>query len=784
MTKKILIDATHSEETRVVVAENSDLLEFDYETTTKRQLKGNIYLAKVTRVEPSLQAAFVEFGGKRHGFLAFNEIHPDYYRIPVEDKEALIAETDISDDTDELYDDVSPVEEEKPEKNELDQVEVLGGNAEEDIAELGDAHRKRLRKLTRMYKIQEVIKRRQILLIQVVKEERGNKGAALTTYLSLPGRYCVLMPNTSRGGGISRKVSNLTHRKRMKTIMSNLEIPEGMAVIMRTAGVERNKAEIRRDYEYLRRTWDNIREQTLQSSAPALIYEEGDLIKRSLRDVYNRDIEEIIVDGEEAYKSARLLMRTMMPSHVKRVKKHANPNIPLFNHFGIESQIDEIYDPIVSLKSGGYIVINPTEALVAIDVNSGKATRERNVEQTARKTNLEAADEVARQLRLRDLAGLVVIDFIDMDENRNITAVERRMKEAMKADRARIQVGRISQLGLMELSRQRLRPSIHEVSAQICIHCGGSGYIRSTESTVLRVLRAIEEEGTRNRSKTITIKVPSDVAIYVLNQKRDVIKDLESRFNFRVFITVDSDLTPPDYIMERTNVNAPDDEVISETIDSRSLDLTSTNEDRSQKHKQRRREKSSEQVEAKDDSQTQEDSKTDETGKDTSKPSPRRRGRRGGRRRRKADDNPLITNAETKEASLDEDKKAQISPKKLKGENKVEPLDTSESLTSESDKAITENKPKRKRPRRRPQKLEADSKVPKKDKKINKESTSDSKDGPVNSEHTNNIPQDKNSPENELKKNKQAKGKKEATIDNKETEKKRPKRSGWWSRGP
>ena len=645
MTKKILIDATHSEETRVVVAENSDLLEFDYETTTKRQLKGNIYLAKVTRVEPSLQAAFVEFGGKRHGFLAFNEIHPDYYRIPVEDKEALIAETDISDETEELYDDVSSNEEEKPEKNNLEQVEVLGGNAEEDIAELGDAHRKRLRQLTRMYKIQEVIKRRQILLIQVVKEERGNKGAALTTYLSLPGRYCVLMPNTSRGGGISRKVSNLAHRKRMKTILSNLEIPEGMAVIMRTAGVERNKAEIRRDYEYLRRTWDNIREQTLQSSAPALIYEEGDLIKRSLRDIYNRDIDEIIVDGEDAYKAARVLMRTMMPSHVKRVKKHANANTPLFNHFGIESQIDEIYDPVVSLKSGGYIVINPTEALVAIDVNSGKATRERNVEQTARKTNLEAADEVARQLRLRDLAGLVVIDFIDMDENRNITAIERRMKEAMKADRARIQVGRISQLGLMELSRQRLRPSIHEASAQICIRCGGSGYVRSTESTVLRVLRAIEEEGTKNRSKIVTIKVPNDVAIYVLNQKRDIIKDLETRCNFRVFITVDSDLTPPDYIMERTNLNAPDDEVISETIDSRSLEPTNTNESRSQKHKQRRREKSPEEAKASDDSQTQENSKTDETDKDTNKSSPRRRGRRGGRRRRKADDNSLATNA-------------------------------------------------------------------------------------------------------------------------------------------
>lgn len=345
MTRRMLIDAAHAEETRVVVAENTELLEFDYETTTKRQLKGNIYLAKVTRVEPSLQAAFVDFGGNRHGFLAFNEVHPDYYRIPIEDREALIAKSDVADDADELEDEDPKAEDEaNGEETDSDAVEVLGDNAEDDIAELGDAHRKRLRQLTRMYKIQEVIKRRQILLVQVVKEERGNKGAALTTYLSLPGRYCVLMPNTSRGGGISRKVSNPAHRKRMKTIMADLEIPEGMAVIMRTAGVERNKAEVRRDYEYLRRTWDDIREQTLQSSAPALIYEEGDLVKRSLRDVYNREIEEIVIDGEEAYKAARSLMRTMMPSHVKRVKKYADDDIPLYHRYNIEQQLDEIYD--------------------------------------------------------------------------------------------------------------------------------------------------------------------------------------------------------------------------------------------------------------------------------------------------------------------------------------------------------------------------------------------------------------------------------------------------------
>ncbi|NKB49565.1 MAG: Rne/Rng family ribonuclease [Alphaproteobacteria bacterium] len=659
MTKRMLIDAAHAEETRVVVAENTELLEFDYETTTKSQLKGNIYLAKVTRVEPSLQAAFVDFGGNRHGFLAFNEIHPDYYRIPVEDREALIAESaevaEDGDDADELEIDEPSSEAEDGESDEdrdgeSEAVEVLGDNAEDDIAELGDAHRKRLRQLTRMYKIQEVIKRRQILLVQVVKEERGNKGAALTTYLSLPGRYCVLMPNTSRGGGISRKVSNPAHRKRMKTIMADLEIPEGMAVIMRTAGVERNKAEVRRDYEYLRRTWDEIREQTLQSSAPAMIYEEGDLVKRSLRDVYNREIEEVIVDGEVAYKAARALMRTMMPSHAKRVKKYADSNIPLFNRYSIEAQLDEIYDPIVHLRSGGYIVINPTEALVAIDVNSGRATRERNVEQTARKTNLEAADEVARQLRLRDLAGLVVIDFIDMDENRNNAAVERRMKEAMKADRARIQIGRISPLGLLELSRQRLRPSIHEASAQVCVRCGGSGYVRSTESTALRVLRAVEEEGIRARSRAVTVKVPAEVALYILNQKRDMIVDIEARYSFRVFIAVDAELTPPDYIMERLNNDAAEGETVSETVDSRTVETTAREEEERSRRRRRPRRRDSEtadKAETIDASETDEAKAGDkETGDGEPRPASRRRGRRGGRRRRKSEDSST-TNGET-----------------------------------------------------------------------------------------------------------------------------------------
>ena len=714
MARRMLIDAAHAEETRVVVAEDTELLEFDYETTTKSQLKGNIYLAKVTRVEPSLQAAFVDFGGDRHGFLAFNEIHPDYYRIPVEDREALIAESGAP-DTDDLEDDdpeLKTEDEENGSDSENKAVEVLGDNAEDDIAELGDAHRRRLRQLTRMYKIQEVIKRRQILLVQVVKEERGNKGAALTTYLSLPGRYCVLMPNTSRGGGISRKVSNPAHRKRMKTIMADLDIPEGMAVIMRTAGVERNKAEVRRDYEYLRRTWDDIREQTLQSSAPAMIYEEGDVVKRSLRDVYNREIEEVVVDGEAAYKAARTLMRTMMPSHAKRVKKYTDTDVPLFHRYKIEQQLDEIYEPIVHLHSGGYIVINPTEALVAIDVNSGRSTRERNVEQTARRTNLEAADEVARQLRLRDLAGLIVIDFIDMDEHRNNTAVERRMKEAMKADRARIQIGRISPLGLLELSRQRLRPSIHEASAQVCIACGGSGFVRSTESTALRVLRAIEEEAIRNRSSAVTVKIPTDVGLYLLNQKRDMIVDIETRFNLKVFVAVDTDLTPPDYIMERLDVGAAEDETVSEVIDSRVAEKAAREGDERTRRRRRPRRRDSEPEEKAEVAETDEPKESvaaeTEAGEEEKRPTSRRRGRRGGRRRRKLDDTAPAA------GEVAEDGSAEVAEETATDAGEASTDETAEEEQPEvaavDGDGDEKKKPKRRRPRRRrPRKADADS---------------------------------------------------------------------------
>src|SRR5579883_217210 len=469
MAKRMLIDAAHPEETRVAVLKGNRLEDFDFETATKKQLKGNIYLAKVTRVEPSLQAAFVDYGGNRHGFLAFNEIHPDYYRIPVADREALLEQ-------ERALAERSPEGANGGERGEGEELETIGGDDIEEVPA------RRVRP-PRPYKIQEVTKRRQIMLVQVVKEERGNKGAALTTYLSLAGRYCVLMPNTPRGGGISRKITNLKDRRRLKSILEEFEIPEGMSVIVRTAGMERSKAEIKRDLEYLMRLWDEIRTVTLQSTAPALIYEEASLIKRSIRDLYDRDIDEIQVEGEEGYRAAKEFMRMLTPSHAKRVHLYKDDLIPLFHRYQVESQIDGIHSPVVHLKSGGYIVITPTEALVSIDVNSGRATKERNIEETALRTNLEAAEEISRQVRLRDLAGLIVIDFIDMEESRNNAAVERRLKEAMRSDRARIQIGRISAFGLLELSRQRLRPSLVEATMEMCTHCGGTGWVRSIEST-------------------------------------------------------------------------------------------------------------------------------------------------------------------------------------------------------------------------------------------------------------------------------------------------------------
>ncbi len=681
MAKKMLIDATHAEETRVVVVDGNKVEEFDFESENKRQLAGNIYLAKVTRVEPSLQAAFVDYGGNRHGFLAFSEIHPDYYQIPVADREALMEEerayaeamkardeaeeskpkrrrsrsrtkaADVKSDdavesievsseptgmetidledgenTDETVEmDVpegtspvelvadtpveEPVDEAEAEKSddtpsdeiaaapeadateggdgakaaeadstdatseEVEQTsDTNGKKADAEDADEGDARsdatskddsiesvadeddsediRPPRKPRPRRYKIQEVVKVRQVLLVQVVKEERGNKGAALTTYLSLAGRYCVLMPNTARGGGISRKITNAPDRKKLKEIASEIDVPTGAGLIIRTAGAKRTKSEIKRDYEYLQRLWEQIRELTLQSIAPAKIYEEGDLIKRSIRDLYNRDIDEVLVEGEGGYRIAKDFMKMIMPSHAKNVKRYEDA-LPLFARYQVESYLAGMFNPTVQLKSGGYIVIGVTEALVAIDVNSGRATKEGSIEETALKTNLEAAEEVARQLRLRDLAGLIVIDFIDMDERKNNSAVEKRMKDKLKTDRARIQMGRISGFGLMEMSRQRLRPGMLEATTQPCPACHGTGLIRSDDNMALSILRQIEEEGTRRRSREVLVRCPVSIANFLMNQKREHIAQIESRYGLSVRVEGDLHLVSPDFSMEK-----------------------------------------------------------------------------------------------------------------------------------------------------------------------------------------------------------------------------------------
>ena len=803
MVKRMLIDATHAEESRVVVIHGNRLEEYDVETSTKKQIKGNIYLAKVTRVEPSLQAAFVDYGGNRHGFLAFSEIHSDYYQIPVADREAIaqghaqsnaqvkdaeIVEDNIGDgddsqkkekkpsrsrsrrkprtkDKDEASDtpnaespeaeastdapaqseaatdNTSSGDEEdaKPRRRrprnrrkKSDEVEAsgsdaeensstdgnndsgsdgddtpTGGNAamsaevaeldvdidadssdedtgnevtsldaeadvEEDIEDLGgddsdefvESHSRQLQK---RYKIQEVIKRRQIILVQVVKEERGNKGAALSTFLSLAGRYCVLMPNTPRGGGISRKITNAKDRKRLKSILAELEIPDGMAVIVRTAGSERTKAEIKRDFDYLMRLWDRIRETTLQSQAPCLIYEEADLIKRSIRDLYARDVDEVLVEGDEGYRVAKDFMKMLMPSHAKRVQPYKDQGVPLFHRFQVESQLDAMLNPVVQLKSGGYLVINPTEALVAVDVNSGRSTRERNIEETAYKTNLEAAEELARQLRLRDLAGLIVVDFIDMEDHRNQASVERKLKEAMRNDRARLQIGRISPFGLLEMSRQRLRPSLVESAFEVCTHCRGVGLVRSIESAALHLLRVIEEEGMRRRSGALTVHVASEVALYILNRKRDSLGEIESRYGFSVMIFGDDSLISPDHRIERTRAKKGDEAeeaapvlntdsvsltAIENPVDTDDEDETEHNEDDDQGGKRRRRRRrrrgrnderddrnNDQQQDASGDSDdssdnTDRNNKTDnDDDDDDSNRKRRRRGKRGGRRR-------------------------------------------------------------------------------------------------------------------------------------------------------
>jgi ribonuclease E len=649
MADKMLIDASHEEETRVVVVRGNRIEEFDFESEHKKQIRGNIYLAKVTRVEPSLQAAFVDYGGNRHGFLAFAEIHPDYYQIPLADRQALmqqeaedqrrIAEADSADPGDPVIDlsqqdqpdvgivpvdaveepaevaageaaaaeeapvadavekkakpkrtrsrkkVVEPAAEDAPatdavsdenpssddENDKPGEMAAMvdtdsisedaggrGGNDDDDDGDDDDHHEKEeiesvgaedameevpdriQRKPRKQYRIQEVIKRRQILLVQVAKEERGNKGAALTTYLSLAGRYSVLMPNTARGGGISRKITQPTDRKRLKEVARELDVPQGMGVILRTAGANRTRVEIKRVFEYLMRLWENVRTLTLASTAPCLVYEEGSLIKRSIRDLYNKDINEVIVSGEEGYREAKDFMKMLMPSHAKVVQPYRDLH-PIFSRSGIEAQLDRMLQPQVTLKSGGYLIINQTEALVAVDVNSGRSTREHSIEDTALQTNLEAAEEVARQLRLRDLAGLIVIDFIDMEEKRNNRAVEKKLKDCLKNDRARIQVGRISHFGLLEMSRQRIRASVLESTTQICSHCGGTGHVRSQSSVALHVLRGVEEYLLKNTTHDITVRTTPDIALFLLNHKRGSVVDYENRFGVSIFI--ESDVT-------------------------------------------------------------------------------------------------------------------------------------------------------------------------------------------------------------------------------------------------
>ncbi|CCA93040.1 ribonuclease E/G [Novosphingobium sp. PP1Y] len=708
MATRMLIDARHPEETRVAVLKGNRIEEFDFESTERKQIKGNIYLAKVTRVEPSLQAAFVDFGGNRHGFLAFSEIHPDYYQIPKEDREALLAEEaahaeeeaalrardgDDEDDDEngndgEDFDDGGLTEVDTSEKDEVATIEdgnVENGfdhGSEEEGETSEDEHggsRRRGRRrqgkgrskeadelrakriaLRRRYKIQDVIHRRQVLLVQVVKEERGNKGAALTTYLSLAGRYCVLMPNSSHGGGISRKISSASDRKRLKSIIAELELPRSMGCIVRTAGLQRTKTEIKRDFDYLARLWDELREKTLGSAAPSLIHSDSDLVKRAIRDIYNREIEEVVVEGEEGYRAAKDFMKLLMPSHARRVKPYSDP-VPLFQRYGAEDQLTAMYDPVVQLRSGGYIVINPTEALVSIDINSGRATKEHGIEQTAVATNLEAAQEIARQLRLRDMAGLVVIDFIDMEYGSNVRKVEKAMKDALKNDRARIQVGRISSFGLMEMSRQRLRTGVLEATTRSCPHCDGTGLVRTASSAGLSALRLIEDEAAKGKGVVVSLFASTEAAVYLLNAKRTDLADIEARYGVAVEVIPEGENEgakmrvissgPRNEFVPRFEpiaVEVEDDDIPEDDedeIEREDAEARSEGEGRRKRRRRRRgrnRDRRDEQsgdesAETEASESAENDNEGEETfagGDDEEGDAPRKRRRRGGRRRR------------------------------------------------------------------------------------------------------------------------------------------------------
>ncbi len=867
MSKKMLIDATHAEETRVVVVEGNKVDEFDFESLNKRQLAGNIYLAKITRVEPSLQAAFVDYGGNRHGFLAFSEVHPDYYQIPAADRKAILDEeaedvarqredeekaeqtksrsrrrrrkpTEAASDGAPSVEDAVISEEAPGEGDQPDIVEVPEAPseapaeavveeaateevvteevateevtteaaaseeaseapaeetkdepaaeepAEETKAEVTDEQPEvdapveevvtekvketpaPRRQRVRRYKIQEVIKVRQILLVQVVKEERGNKGAALTTYLSLAGRYCVLMPNTARGGGISRKITNVSGRKKLKDIAGGINVPQGAGLIIRTAGAKRTKTEINRDYEYLLRQWEQIRDLTLKSMAPEHIYEEGSLIKRSIRDLYNSEIDEIIIDGERGYNEAKEYMGMLMPSHAENVKLYKDV-LPLFSRFQVETYLSGMFNPTVQLKSGGYIVIGITEALVAIDVNSGRATKESSIEETARKTNLEAAEEVARQLRLRDLAGLIVIDFIDMEDRRNNIAVEKRIKDKLKTDRARIQIGRISSFGLMEMSRQRLRPGMLEASTQPCPHCHGTGITRSDDSMSLAILRELEEEGVRRRCKEVLVSVPINVANYMLNQKREHVAMIEGRFGLSVRIEADPHLISPEYRVERLKVASriiPEPEVLETTTIEYAPDILEDSSDTA--------------------TEATETPETPETDEEAAPKKRRRRRRRGGKGRNGDQQNGENTSEENTEVEapaleeVTEDKPAEEEkPKRSRTRRRRKTDEVTEDKPEEKadepaaeapalvevpeGKAEVAEKPKRKRAPRKPKVV----------KEVVKEVVEEVVEAPVEAAAPEPTPEPTPAPEPTP----------EPVVEQKPADPDKPKRRGWWS---
>lgn len=855
MPKKMLIDATHAEETRVVVVEGNKVDEFDFESLNKRQLSGNIYLAKVTRVEPSLQAAFVDYGGNRHGFLSFAEIHPDYYQIPVADREALIAEeeayaktleeeanlaqqkksrirkrkpkviaeeadsdisisSDVIEKSDENVETLNvtenqdssnpnsitdneevsdnPIDLDLKNNSEINVESDDEANSDSEIESVADddiEEEVRPRKpRPRRYKIQEVIKVRQILLIQVVKEERGNKGAALTTYLSLAGRYCVLMPNTARGGGISRKITNVQDRKKIKEITSELDVPKGAGLIVRTAGAKRNRDDILRDYEYLMRQWTQIRDVTLESIAPTQIYAEGDIIKRSIRDLYNNDIDEIIVDGERGYEAAKAYMTMLMPTHVKRVKQYKN-KMPLYARYQVENYLGGMFNPTVQLKSGGYIVIGVTEALVAVDVNSGKATKESSIEKTALKTNLEAADEVARQLRLRDLAGLIVIDFIDMEERRNNIAVEKRMKDKLKSDRARIQVGRISGFGLMEMSRQRLRPGMLEATTKECPHCLGTGLVRSDDSQALSILREIEEEAIRKRTKEILATVPVGISNYLMNHKRENIALIESQYGISIIIEASSSMVGTDYELEKRKTTS---RIIADVFDmptAREMEAVAN-------------------IEV---AKNSDDAEPSANLEDDDKPKKRRR-----RRRRKPRKDDITTNSSegsddinqvdtpifnsSPDENSENDQEQPVESKAVKSKRKQKPKKITEieintpNEQTESNESVDElsdeTKPK-KRKRRTKAQIEADKAEAEKNKEIEKPkkpqaklkkkaqdvSTSESKTPKSKNKTVTKAKKPTAKPSDEIKDNDEDK-----SVELKVEAPDKPKRRGWWSK--